>query len=57
MKDLLALMGFDVKNLIKKRIYCIVCKIFVSNMASEMLKFYIFTTKICKTAFVNIMLL
>jgi hypothetical protein len=44
-------MRFDVKNLIKKRIYCIVCKIFVSNMASEMLKFNIFTTKICKTIF------
>jgi hypothetical protein len=27
-------MRFDVKNLIKKRIYCIICKIFVSNMAN-----------------------
>jgi hypothetical protein len=39
---------FDVKTLIKKRIYYIFCKIFVSKMASEILKFNIFTTKICK---------
>jgi hypothetical protein len=51
MKDLIELMRFDVKNLIKTRIYCIVWKIFVFNMASEMLKFNIFTTKICKTIF------
>jgi hypothetical protein len=55
MKDHIELMWFDVENLIKQQIYCIVCKIFVSNMASEMLKFNIYTTKICKTIFVNIM--
>jgi hypothetical protein len=37
---------FDFKNVIKKRIYCIVCKIFISNMVSKMLKFNKFTTKI-----------
>jgi hypothetical protein len=49
MNDLKEMMQFFVEHLIEKRIYSIVCMIFVLNMAAEMWKCNIFTTKICKT--------